>query len=321
MRLAVSGQLLMRTHPLAEIADLLRSLGVDAIELWPANIPGGDDAEQQQRYERKEVAAARRVLDERGMAVACVTLGFGLLGRCREAGPGYGTDALKGAVDAAAALGAPLVNCYLAGLPPALVAEAARPAAEYAGAAGVTIVLENEAHDDSGPAASVKAIVEAVGSPFFGTQYDPCNYYHANEEPYPAAYETVKEHVRYVHLKGGCRWDPAARPGDHKGGLMRGSEDAFIGYTSVPDGVANADGILRRLDRDGYAGYVTLEPHVPAEHALAYYAIDIPYVGDRLRELDQGRNPDPGLGHDGAAAATTTAAGAPTTAAAAAGRS
>ena len=102
----------------------------------------------------------------------------------------------------------------------------------------------------------MRAIVEAIGSPHFGTQYDPCNY-HANEEPYPAAYEVVKPYVRYVHLKGGCLYDPELRPRDKQGGTMRGSTDRFIGYTSIPDGVVNADGVLRRLAQDGYTGYVT----------------------------------------------------------------
>lgn len=285
MRLGVSGQLLARTHTLSDIVDILQGLDVHAIELWPHNIPGGDTPEEEGRYERKAIAETRRLLADRGMEVACVTLGFGILGGCREHGAAYGTDALNGAVDAAAALGAPIVNCYLAGIAPELFVAAARPAAERAGEAGVTIVLENEAHDDSGPAESVRAIVAAVGSPHFGTQYDPCNYYHANEEPYPAAYETVKEHVRYVHLKGGCHYDPAARPRDHKGGLMRGSADRYIGYTAIPDGVVNADGVLRRLAQDGYGGYVTLEPHVPAEQALDYYRIDVPYVQERMRAL------------------------------------
>jgi sugar phosphate isomerase/epimerase len=287
VRLGVSGQLLSQTHSLSEIVDVLQSLDVDAIELWPRNVPGGTGPEEEQRYEKKDVAGTRRLLDERGMSVACVTLGFGILKKCEEAGPGYGTGALKGAVDAAAALGAPIVNCYLAGIAPELFVAAAQPAAEYAGSAGVTIVLENEAHDDSGPAASVRAIVEAIGSPHFGTQYDPCNYYHANEEPYPAAYEVVKPYVRYVHLKGGCLYDPELRPRDKQGGTMRGSTDRFIGYTSIPDGVVNADGVLRRLAQDGYTGYVTLEPHVNAEEALDYYRIDVPYVQERLRALQQ----------------------------------
>lgn len=287
MRLGVSGQLLARTHSLSEIVDILQSLDVDAIELWPRNVPGGDGPEEEQRYETKDVAGTRRLLDERGMSVACVTLGFSILRKCEEDGAAYGTGALKGAVDAAAALGAPIVNCYLAGLSPDLFVAAAQPAAEYAGTAGVTIVLENEAHDDSGPAASVRAIVEAIGSPHFGTQYDPCNYYHANEEPYPAAYETVKDYVRYVHLKGGCHYDPVDRPHDKKGGTMRGSDDRFIAYTSIPDGVVNADGVLRRLARDGYTGYVTLEPHVNPEEALDYYRIDVPYVQERIKALQR----------------------------------
>lgn len=284
MRLAISGQLLARSHSLAEIVDILRSLDVDAIELWPQNLPGGDTPEEGQRYERKDIAGARELLRARGMAVSCVTLGFNVLGGCREHGAGYGTEALHGAVTAAAALDAPIVNCYLAGIAPELFVAAVGPAAARAAALGVTIVLENEAHDDSGPAANMRAIADAVGSPGFGLQYDPCNFYHANEEPYPAAYETTKPHIRYVHLKGGCRYDPVARPDDHQGGLMRGSADAYIGYTSIADGAVNADGVLRRLARDGYSGYVTLEPHVPAERALDYYRIDIPYVRQRLRE-------------------------------------
>ena len=285
MRLAVSGQLLSRTHTLSEIIDILQTFEVDAMELWPRNVPGGEGDEEEQRYERKDVAGTARLLAARGMSAACVTLGFDILGRCAERGTSYGTEALQGAVDAAAALGAPIVNCYLAGLSPALFVAAMQPAAEYAGTAGVTIVIENEAHDDSGPAASVRAIVEEVGSPHFGTQYDPCNYYHANEEPYPAAYETLKDAIRYVHLKGGCHYDPVNRPDDAKGGTMRGSAGRFIGYTAIADGAVNADGVLRRLAHDGYSGYVTLEPHVPPARAEELYRRDVPYVRERIRAL------------------------------------
>ena len=212
MRLAISGQLLSQTHDLPQTLDVLRSLGVGAVELWPMNISGGETHEETQRYERKDLSGTRKALAAREMSVACVTLGFNILGRCADEGPGYGTKALKGAVDAAATLEAPLVNCYLAGLTTPMFVEAMQPAAEYAGSLGVTIVLENEAHDDSGPSAGVRSIVEAVGSPHFGTVYDPCNYYQANEEPYPAAYEAVRDFVRYVHLKGGCLYDPKRRP-------------------------------------------------------------------------------------------------------------
>jgi sugar phosphate isomerase/epimerase len=286
VRPAISAQLLGKSRSLAQVLETVRSLGVDAVELWPQNLAGGETPEEQARYERKDVAAAGRTVESAGVTVACVTLGGGAIRRCAEEGPAVGTAALKGAVDAAAALGARLVNCYLAGIPPALFADAVRPAAAYAGRVGVTIVLENEAHDDSGTALGVRSIVEAVGSPHFGTLYDPCNYYQANEEPYPYAYEVLKDAVRYVHLKGGCRYAPEWRRQDHRGGALRGAEDRFIGYVALPDGAVNADGVVTRLRRDGYDGFVTLEPHLPAERLLECLAVEAPYL---RRLLDQGR--------------------------------
>src|SRR5262245_44281128 len=117
MRLAISGQLLSGTQPLERIVALFRSLDVDAVELWPANVPLPEGVtEQPERaglYEHRDVERARRVLADHGVTAACVTLGSRALGRCAEAGPELGTEALRGAVDAAVGLGAPVVNCYL----------------------------------------------------------------------------------------------------------------------------------------------------------------------------------------------------------------
>jgi sugar phosphate isomerase/epimerase len=165
--------------------------------------------------------------------------------------------------------------------------EAVRPAADYAGRHGVAIVLENEAHDDSGTAAGVRAIVEAVGSPYFGTLFDACNYYQAGEEAFPYAYEVLKQHVRYAHVKGGCRYRPDLLPHAHRGGTLRGIPDAHIGYVPIADGAVNVDGLLQRLARDGYDGFVTLEPHVPPAEAEAYYRAEVPYVRTRLREAQR----------------------------------
>src|SRR5581483_6029446 len=182
-------------------------------------------------------------------------------------------------------LGSSLVNCYLEGLAADFFLEIIKPAVEYAARKQVTLVLENEAHDDSGSAEGVKAIMEKVNSPYFGTVYDPCNYYQAHEEPYPGAYEMLKEHIRYVHLKGGCHYHPQTRPQDHRGGTLRGSENTRIGYTSIQEGVANADGILHRLAHDDYTGFITLEPHVSVEDALTYYQADVTYMRACLKEL------------------------------------
>lgn len=278
MKLAINGQQLSATHTLPQILDVLDSHGVKAIELWPWNLKGGGTPEEDERFEKRDVAGAAKLIRERGFEVACVTLGFWAAPLCFAAGGGARyTEALKGAVDAAVAFGAKLVNTYNVGIPLSIWADAAKPAADYAATKGVVITLENEAHDESGLPANVAAAVERVGSPALGTQYDPCNYYHAGVEPFPCAYEKIKKHIRYVHLKGGCHYDGAIA-GVHKGSLMRDSARDHIGYVPLPDASFNIGAIVRALKRDGYDGWVTLEPHVPEKDVLEYYKTEIPYI-------------------------------------------
>lgn len=279
MKLAINGQQLSATHSLAQILDVLDSHGVKAIELWPWNIPGpASTDEEKERFEKRGVASAAALLRARGFECACVTLGFWAAPMCFAAGGGARyTEALKGAVDAAVTLGAKLVNTYNVGIPLSIWADAVKPAADYAAARGVVITLENEAHDESGLPASVAAAVERVASPGLRTQFDPCNYYHAHVEPFPYAYETIKKHIGYVHLKGGCLYNPAIA-GVHKGSTMRDSTRDHIGYLPLPDAAFNVEAIVRALKRDGYQGWVSLEPHVSEENVLNYYKVEIPYL-------------------------------------------
>lgn len=285
MRLAISGQLLGSTHSLGEILDLFGSLGVDAVDLWPHNFVGGESADERALFQHKDVAGAQAILARAGVSVACVTLGGRPIGASIREGPALGTRALIGAVDAAQALGSEIVNCYLAGIAPSLFVEMMKPAAAHAGTRGVTIVLENEAHDDSGTARGMRDIVDAVDSPHFAALFDPCNFYQANEEPYPYAYDVLKDVVRCVHIKGGSHYDSKRRAADHRGGTLRDCADEYIGYGALPDTAYNVDGLLRRLHADGYRGYVTLEPHVPAERARAFYDVDVAYARSLLSRL------------------------------------
>jgi sugar phosphate isomerase/epimerase len=278
MKLAINGQQLSATHSLSQILDVLDSHGVKAIELWPWNIPGGGTPEEDERFEKRDVAGAAKLLKERGFECVCVTLGFWAAPLCFAAGGGARyTEALKGAVDAAELLGATLVNTYNVGIPLSIWGDAAKPAAAYAASKGIVITLENEAHDDSALPENVTAVCERVNSPGLGTQYDPCNYYHGNVEPFPHAYEVIKKHIRYVHLKGGCHYH-VENPSIHQGSTMRESTRDFIGYVPLPDAAFNVEAIVRALKRDGYQGWVSLEPHVSEENVLEFYKVEIPYL-------------------------------------------
>ena len=94
VNLALSGQLLSQTHDLASIIEIFRSLGVDAIDLWPENIPGGETSEERARYDGKDIERAHDLLQASQIAVACVTLGgTGIKGASRD-GSSYATKAL-----------------------------------------------------------------------------------------------------------------------------------------------------------------------------------------------------------------------------------
>jgi sugar phosphate isomerase/epimerase len=289
MKLAVNGQQLSRKYGLTEALDILTGFGVDAIELWPANIPMvkiNPTSEDNERFEGRDVAGAAALISSRGFSVACVTLGFMAAPICfARGGASAYTEALIGAIDAAVTLKARLVNCYCVGIPLSLFREAIRPAAAYAAERGVVITLENEAHDESALPNSVAKICKEVDSVGFATQYDPCNYYHADIEPYPHAYEAVQAHVGYVHLKGGCRFDANKTSAlYHRGSLMRESTRDHIGYVPLPEAAFPIEAIIRRLKRDGYSGFVSLEPHVPMEALLEFYAVEIPYLRALLEE-------------------------------------
>ncbi len=281
MKMALNGQMLAREHSLSEALEFVKSYGLDAMEIWPQNLAGGSTPEEKERYETKDVEGAKAAYAAAGMNCACVTLGFNAIRVCTSSGGiANATAALAGAVDTAAALGAPVVNCYLAHMPPVAFIEAMKPAAEYAGTRDVVIVLENEAHDESGLVPDVLRILQAVASPNFKTQYDPCNYYHAYEEPYPYAYELLKDYIGYVHLKGSIHWSEDWKC--FKGGLMRGRRDAWIGYVALPDAAFNVERILERITADRYEGYVTLEPHVPSTALRDIFDIEVPYLKSHL---------------------------------------
>ncbi len=278
MNIALNAQQLAATHTLSQIIDLAEQYGVNALELWPSNFTGNSQTpEEHERYETKNVEAVRLLMRDRGFRVACVTLGFHAAPLCIARGGTVAlTEALQGAIDAAITLESRLVNCYTAHITATLFLEAVRPAAEYAAAHGVVITLENEAHDDSALPESVARMVQAVGSAGFRTQFDPCNYYHAYVEPFPHAYEVIREHVGYVHLKGGCRYEE--RPGVHEGSLMRHSDRDHIGYLPLSESAFPVEAIVRRLRADSYRGWVTLEPHVPAAVVPKFYDLDLPYL-------------------------------------------
>lgn len=290
MELGISGQALGRTKGLEEILQVLRENKVSAIEVWPMNFPVlGDPVKHQvERYEGRRIEDAKDLLRKYGIKAACVTMSGGFDERFAGDIQEYAA-ALRYAVEVAQELGAKIVNhyCYHLSLEenPNIrdLMVYFEPAIRKAEELGITLALENEAHDATRTPDGMLKIIQAVGSKHFQTNFDPCNYYHASQEGFPYAYEVLKDHIAYVHLKNGCIYNPQkGHAAESKGTPMTGRfAPNYIYYPPIPEGAVNVDGLLGRLVNDGYKGFCTLEPHTTPDHVERYYREEISYLRSR----------------------------------------
>lgn len=286
MQLVISGQALGEDRPLAQILKLLNELDVRWIDLWPANVEGGDQNRPgwTHRYEGRDVERAETELNAHGIGVACVSMP-GAFSAELSADPADYLAALKATIDLAVRLRVRLVNCYAYHFaldreaPIDQLVDLLRSAAAYAERFRVTLLLENEAHDATATPAGMLRVLDAVESPALRTAFDPANYYQAGAEPFPDAYERLHDRIGYVHLKGAAIFDPDRHPEYARGGTLTGAHrEGHVLYPPLPDAAFNAAQVLARAIRDRVSEFCMLEPHVPPTHAEDYYRVEVPYV-------------------------------------------
>lgn len=120
-----------------------------------------------------------------------------------------------------------------------------RPLVALAEEEGMVLALKNEPSCYAATAVEMRKIVTAVSSGALRIAWDPGDAVHEGGYAFPEAYETVKDFIVDVHLKDA--WS------------KRGSVPAQV----APVGVGEVDyvGELAALERDGYRGVISLEPH------------------------------------------------------------
>ena len=250
-----------------------KELGFDGIEFAGLDVPAGEEP-------AAYAARLRAECSRQGLAVVAYLVGADFLGREAEA------ERLRGEVDLAVALGAPLLRhdvaygwprpgpgerarTFAEALP--TLASGCRAVTEYAAGRGVRTMVENHGYfcQDS---ARVEALCHAVAHPNFGLLFDMGNFMCADEPPLAVA--RVAPLAFHVHAKDflwhsgreecpGAGWFPP-----RGGAWLRGN---VIGHGVVP-----VAAIVRKLLRDGYPGWLTVEFEgaeevIPAlEAGLAY---------------------------------------------------
>jgi len=201
------------------------------------------------------------------------------------------------AISVAEQIGAPLVNTYFGhgkGLDDEraidIYARNIEPCLKEAAARGITICLENEfdvlgddpdCSDITRRPESIRVLMEKVDSPHFRVTFDACNFYFAGAEPYPYAYEALKDYIGYVHMKDGTRFRSPI-PGRENPLVFTDHSGQYF-CVPVGQGVINHQCLLSRLKADGYEGFFTVEPHVEQDQLADCHEQSLAYL---RRELD-----------------------------------
>lgn len=137
--------------------------------------------------------------------------------------------------------------------------------AELAEKEGVVLLHENEKDIWGELPEQCDRIIREVNSPALRAVFDPANFIQAGATPYPNAYNIMKEHIEYMHIKDAV-------------------EDGHVvpaGY-----GIGCIDKILADLKASGWTGFLSLEPHLGAFKGLE--ALE----GENKTEMKEGATPE-----------------------------
>lgn len=113
--------------------------------------------------------------------------------------------------------------------------------ADYAKANNVVLLHENEKGIYGEKALECKEIMDAFRGEHFKAIFDFANFVQAEQDTLEA-YELLKEDIAYIHVKDAMKATGQVVP------------------AGMGDG--NVEAILRKLYTDGFAGYLSLEPHL-----------------------------------------------------------
>ncbi len=233
---------------------------------------------------RKEaVPQAKELLARHGVRVNSVS-GFTKLNEVVHNGVTETQELINESLEIAAMMGAPFSHTYF-GANAFLnddeaiqrYVEFIKPCLRKAEETGVTLLVDNlfdsvpeeipatfrQHYRSSDVTRSVKGcqqLLESVNSPWFQYNYDPGNFRCSAEEPYPYAYDVLKDFIRSVHLKDAVKYDRELH-GDRSDLYLQRDLTGDYMCVALGAGAVNYDAVLNRLKADGYQGALILEPH------------------------------------------------------------
>ena len=185
-----------------DVIETAHQMGADGVELrretWP--------------HWQAELPAARARIEELGLLAAYATH-VTLFPSAPD-----GQQTLLQDIDAAAALGSPILRVFQGPAPDrddAPAWQAARAAVDHAAAQDIVIALENYVGMPGGKLAEIARVLAQIASPALGTNIDIGNYAQHNQDVVDAI-QTIGSRAVYAHLKdkSGVSGEPPIPLGD-----------------------------------------------------------------------------------------------------------
>lgn len=124
----------------------------------------------------------------------------------------------------------------------------------------IILLHENEKDIYGDIAPRCLEILEEVNSPNLRAVFDPANFVQCGQRVYPDAYDMLKKHVVYMHIKD----------------ALADGEVVPAGY-----GIGSVAEVLSDLKKSGYHGFLSLEPHLGSFGGLENLELD-----DKMLKLE-----------------------------------
>jgi sugar phosphate isomerase/epimerase len=236
------------------------------------------------------------VLDEAGIAVSALGSPLGKVDA--ESDPEAEADRMHRSFEAAARLGTRRVRVfsyYVHGRYGPLRETVLRrlvALAEEAERRELVLLLENESYLYGDLPDRCADLLESIGSPALRFAFDPANFVQCGARPMRDAWPRLRSWVAHVHVKDAVAVDrtglepyPAEVPGER---LMASVRPAGEGDGGLRE-------LLAALRSEGYAGFLTLEPHLqgrlPELDGRGRLEVAVHALRRLLGEIDGGGRP------------------------------
>ena len=241
---------------LEEQLDLLEGSGIRHLELRGVN------NKSVMEFTNQEITEIKDALNKRGFKISCIGSPIGKIKITDDFEEHL--EKFKRAIEIAHFFSTPYIRIFSYYMPeneanPGRfkdeVVRRMKEKALIAEEENVILLKENE-HDlyyDATPE-KCREILDAVGSPNLKALFDAGNFVFADVKPYTLAYPILKDDIVYLHIKDAL----------HK-------EDKV--ETTLPgEGEAQFPEILADLKREGFNGFLSLEPHLSMAGKMAGFS-------------------------------------------------